>query len=312
MSFVLFYIVFACCWLLALLPMKILYLLSDLIFLFSYHVFSYRKKVVMRNLRNAFHEKTETELITLAKKFYRHFYDVIFETLKLIHFSPEKLSQKIRLKNPELLEDLYQKKKSVIAVIGHYNNWEWILGINHLIPHHTLAIYKPLNNKYFNKYIIKLRSRFGVELIPMRRTLKTMLEYSSNGRLILTGFLSDQSPVWEEVQYWTSFLNQQTPVYLGIEKMAKKTGQVVVFFYEKKIRRGNYEVEVIKLFDNPTGTSPYQITEKHLRLLEEIITAQPEYWLWTHRRWKLTPRRLKQLEGAREGWSEGAREGQSD
>jgi len=250
----------------------------------------------MRNLRNSFHDKTEDELKTLAKKFYRHFYDIILEMLKLIHITPEKLAKRIKLINPELLEDLYRKKKSVIAVIGHYNNWEWILGIDHSIPHHTLAIYKPLNNKYFNKYITKLRSRFGVELIPMRETLKTMLDYSKNGKLILTGFLADQSPVWEEVQYWTSFLNQQTPVYLGIEKMAKKTGQVVVYFYERKINRGKYEVEVIKLFGNPKGTLPYQITDKHLQILEDIITAQPEYWLWTHRRWKLTQRKLKQME----------------
>ena len=295
MSFILFYIVFAFCWLLALLSMKILYLMSDLMFVFSYYLFSYRKRVVMQNLRNAFPHKTETELKTLAKKFYRHFYDIIFETLKLIHTSPEKLAKRIKLKNPEILEDLYQKKKSVIAVFGHFNNWEWILGINHSIPYHTLAIYKPLNNKYFDKYIIKLRSRFGVELVPMRQTLRTMLDYSKNGRLILTGFLADQSPVWEEVQYWTTFLSQQTPVYLGIEKMAIKTGQAVVYFYEKKISRGYYEVEVIKLFDDPNATSPHQITEKHLRLLEEIITEQPEYWLWTHRRWKLTPRRMKQM-----------------
>ena len=144
--------------------------------------------------------------------------------------------------------------------------------------------------------MVKLRSRFGVELIPMRQTLKKILDYSMNGRLILTGFIADQSPVWEEVQYWTNFLNQQTPVYLGIEKMAKKTGQAVVFFYESKINRGRYEVEVIKIYDNPEETTTYQITEKHIRILEEIITDRPEYWLWTHRRWKLTKKKMKQIE----------------
>ncbi|KPK80952.1 MAG: hypothetical protein AMS27_15955 [Bacteroides sp. SM23_62_1] len=296
MSFILFYIVFAFCWLLALLPWKILYKLSDLMFLFSYYVVSYRKKVVMQNLKNSFPDKSETELKILAKKFYRHFYDIVFETLKLIHLTPDELAQRIKVKNPELLEELYRRNKSVIAVIGHYNNWEWILGINHTIPHHTLAIYKPLNNNYFNNYMVKLRSRFGVELIPMRQTLKKILDYSMNGRLILTGFIADQSPVWEEVQYWTNFLNQQTPVYLGIEKMAKKTGQAVVFFYESKINRGRYEVEVIKIYDNPEETTTYQITEKHIRILEEIITDRPEYWLWTHRRWKLTKKKMKQIE----------------
>jgi len=250
----------------------------------------------MQNLKNSFPEKNKAELKILAKKFYRHFIDILFENLKMIHFSPGQLARRIKLKNPEVLEDLYRKNKSVIAVFGHYNNWEWILGINPMIPHHTLAIYKPLNNKFFDKYIIRLRSRFGVELVPMRNTLRTMLDYSKNGTLTLTGFLADQSPVWEETQYWTNFLNQQTPVYLGIEKMAKKTDQAVIYFYEKKISRGRYEVEVIKLFDNTKETSAHEITDKHLQLLEEIITAQPEYWLWTHRRWKLTPLRLKQLD----------------
>ncbi len=295
MSFILFYIVFSLCWLLALLPLKILYILSDIIFPFTYYLLNYRKKTVMQNLKNSFPEKTDAELKILAKRFYRHFNDILLETLKLIHFTPEQLAQRIKLKNPEVLEDLYQRNKSVIAVFGHYNNWEWILGMNKMIPHHTMAIYKPFNNKYFNDYIIRLRNRFGVELVPMRKTLKTMLDYSKNGKLTLTGFIADQSPVWEETQYWTDFINQQTAVYLGIEKMAKKIDQAVVYFYQKKINRGRYEIEVIKLFDNPKETSPHEITEKHLRVLEKIIIAQPEYWLWTHRRWKLTPRKLKEI-----------------
>jgi len=297
MSFILFYIVFSLCWLLALLPLKILYILSDIIFPFTYYLLHYREKTVMQNLKNSFPEKPDAELKILAKRFYRHFNDILLETLKLIHLSPEQLAQRIKLKNPEVLEDLYYRNKSVIAVFGHYNNWEWILGINTMIPHHTMAIYKPFNNKYFNDYIIRLRNRFGVELVPMRKTLQKMLDYSKNGKLTLTGFIADQSPVWEETQYWTDFLNQQTPVYLGIEKMAKKTGQAVVYFYQKKISRGRYEIEVIKLFDNPKETSHHKITEKQLRVLEEIIINQPEYWLWTHRRWKLTPRKLKEING---------------
>jgi len=298
MSFILFYIIIGLWWLIALLPLKILYFFSDLLFLFTYYFPGYRKKTVTNNLRNAFPEKSEAEIKTISKKFYHHFNDVLIEILKMIHLSPEELASRIKVKNPEVLNDLYSKKKSVIAVVGHYNNWEWILGTKPYVPHYSMAIYKPLNNKYFNRFLIRNRSRYGVELISMRETMRKILHYKKNNKVTLCAFITDQSPVWEETQYWTHFLNQLTPVYLGIEKMAIKTGQAVVFLHVQKIARGRYEMEVIRLFDDMENVTPYEITNKHLAVLEKIITAQPEYWLWTHRRWKLTPRRLKELESA--------------
>jgi KDO2-lipid IV(A) lauroyltransferase len=247
----------------------------------------------MNNLRNAFPGKSEAELKIISKKFYRHFNDILVEILKMIHFSPEALASRIKVKNPEVLNDLYNQKKSVIAVVGHYNNWEWILGTKPYVPHQSMAIYKPLNNKYFNRFLIRNRSRYGVELISMRETLRKMLTYKKENKITLCAFITDQSPVWEETQYWTNFLNQLTPVYLGIEKMAKKTGQAVVFLHVQKIARGRYEMEVIRLFDQVDNIPIHEITNRHLAVLEQIIITQPEYWLWTHRRWKLTPRRLK-------------------
>jgi KDO2-lipid IV(A) lauroyltransferase len=294
MSLIFFYISFALWWLIALLPLRILYFLSDLLFLFTYHFPGYRKKTVMNNLRNSFPEKSETEIKAIAKKFYRHFSDVLIEILKMIHLSPQELADRIKVKNPEVLNDLYSRNRSVIAVVGHYNNWEWILGTKPYVPHYSMAIYKPLNNKYFNRFLVKNRSRYGVELISMRETLRKILHYQKNNKVTLCAFITDQSPVWEETQYWTNFLNQLTPVYLGIEKMAIKTGQAVVYLHVHKISRGRYEMEVIKLFDSADNLSPYEITNKHLAVLENYIKAQPEFWLWTHRRWKLTPRMLKE------------------
>jgi len=296
MSFIFFYILLGLCWLIALLPLRILYVLSDLAFLFTYYFPGYRKKTVMNNLRNAFPAKSEAELKTISKKFYHHFNDILVEILKMIHLSPKELASRITVKNPEALNELYMQKKSVIAVVGHYNNWEWILGTKPYVPHQSMAIYKPLNNKYFNRFLIRNRSRYGVELISMRETLRKMLTYKKENKITLCAFITDQSPVWEETQYWTNFLNQLTPVYLGIEKMAKKTGQAVVFLHVQKKARGWYEMEVIRLFDEVDNVSPHEITNRHLAILEQIIIAQPEYWLWTHRRWKLSARRLKELE----------------
>jgi KDO2-lipid IV(A) lauroyltransferase len=298
MSFILSYISIALWWLIALLPLKILYFFSDILFLFTYYFPGYRKKTVMKNLRNAFPEKSEDEIRTISKKFYRHFCDILIEILKMIHLSPKELADRIKVKNPEVLNDLYSQNKSVIAVVGHYNNWEWILGTKPYVPHYSMAIYKPLNNKYFNRFLIRNRSRYGVELISMRETLRKILYYKQINKVTLCAFITDQSPVWEETQYWANFLNQMTPVYLGIEKMAIKTGQAVVFLHVQKIARGRYEMEVIRLFDRVDNVTPYEITNKHLEVLEKIINEKPECWLWSHRRWKLTPRRLKELESS--------------
>jgi len=296
MGFILFYILYIIWWLFALIPLKFLYFLSDLSFPLIYYIICYRKKTVLTNLKKSFPEKDEKEIRIISKKFYHHFTDILIESIKMIHLSRKQLEKRIKIRNPEILQDLFNRKKSAIAVIGHYNNWEWILGIGSYIPHHTMAIYKPLNNKRMNDFMVKMRSKYGTEIISMRQTLKTMLKYKKENLLTVSGFISDQSPVWEETQYWTQFMNQLTPVYLGIEKMAKKTDQAIVFFYVHKIRRGIYEVEIIKLVDNVKDTQLTEITEKHIQTLEEIIRKQPEYWLWTHRRWKLTPRKLEEME----------------
>ena len=289
-----YYIIYGFSWLIALIPLKILYVFSDILFPFTYYVFGYRKKIVFENLHKSFPEKTEEEIQLIAKKFYHHLNDILFESIKMIHLSPKQLADRIPMINPEIFHDLYARKKSVIAVVGHYNNWEWILGTKPFVPHHSLAVYKPLNNKWFDEFMIRNRSKYGTEIISMRQTLKAVLEYKRNNVLTVSAFIADQSPVWEEVQYLTTFLNQNTPVYLGIEKIAKKTDQSVVFLHVHKTSRGRYAVEIIKLFDEVSGTTANEITEKHTRVLEQIIRDKPEYWLWTHRRWKLTPRYMEQ------------------
>ena len=292
MDAIIFYLAVPFLYLLSMLPLWVLYGLSDILYPVTYYLIAYRKKIVLENLRNSFPDKEENEIRELARKFYRHFNDLIFEILKMVTISPANLEKRIKLSNPEVMRDYYRQGKSVLLVGAHLNNWEWSLRLCDASSHLPVSIYKPLSNKYFDRFFEKTRERHGAIMIPMHDTIRKILADRQAGKLAYYGFVSDQSTIWEETQYWTTFLNQLTPVHLGIEKMALKTGFPVAFVHIKKIRRGYYEVEVLKLFDDVSGLAEHEITEKHVRILEANIRKNPEQWLWTHRRWKLTSKKL--------------------
>ncbi len=298
MSAVIFYLSLPLIFLVSILPFRVLFVLSDLLFTLIYYLAAYRKKVVMENLRNAFPEKSEKERQAIAIKFYRHFTDVILEILKMRTVSPRVLKKRISYSNPEVLQDIYDRGKSVMVMSAHYNNWKWTSACAESGPHHSIVIYKPLHNKYFDRFMKKARERHGVEMLPMRDTLRRVLQDKREENFALYGLISDQSPVWEEVQYWTSFLNQLTPVFTGVEKLAVKTGMSVVYYSMRKIKRGRYIIDLIPLSDDPVSTEENEITEKFIRTMEDFIRKNPEYWLWTHRRWKLTPRKLAEMENS--------------
>lgn len=283
-----FHLVYFCIRSLARLPLSFLYRLSDLLYPLVFYVLRYRKRVVLKNLRNAFPERDEEEIQDIVRKFYHHFCDVLVETIKMLDFTPQELAGRIRYENPEILDQLYAQQKSIIMVAGHYGNWEWLAGLRPVSAYHTIAVYKPLNSRIFDEIMKHLRSKFDVEVVPMKKILKVLLHHASENRLTLSCFIADQSPVMQEVQYWTTFLNQDTPVYMGIEKIARKTNQPVLFLHPQKIKRGHYRVKIIPLTLHPETLPPYQITELHTRTLETIIQNQPELWLWSHRRWKLS------------------------
>lgn len=292
MDAIIYYLTVPFLYLISMLPLRVLYGLSDILYLITYYLVAYRKKIVFENLRNSFPDLEENEIRELARKFYRHFNDLIVEILKMVTISPANLEKRIKLGNPEVMRDYYRQGKSVLLIGAHFNNWEWSLRLCDASSHLPISIYKPLNNKYFDRFFGRIRERQGAIMIPMRDTIRRILTDRQQGKLAYYGFVSDQSTIWEETQYWTTFLNQLTPVHLGIEKMALKTGFPVAFVHIKKLRRGYYEVEVLKLFDDVNGLAEYEITEKHVRILEANIRKHPEQWLWTHRRWKLTTRKL--------------------
>lgn len=275
-------------YLLSLLPLWILYILSDFLFLIIYYVAGYRRKVVQLNLQNAFPEKTEKERRSIERKFYRYFADLIVETIKAVSISAKELDKRIKPTNPELVKEYLDSDKSIIGVSGHYCNWEWAsLNLTSFVDRKYLAIYKPLSNKIFDKFFIHVRSRFRGIPVAMKMVLRKMVEFKNEP--FLTVLLGDQTPVKQETTYFTRFLNQPTAVFLGPEKMAKSMDCVVAFYDMRRVKRGYYAYTVIPLVDHARQTEPYEITEAHVKYLEKVIIEEPAYWLWSHRRWKFKP-----------------------
>ncbi len=269
----------------SLLPFPLLYLLSDAVHFLLFRVVGYRKQVVMTNLRNSFPEKSEAEIKAIADRFFRWFCDLTLETLKTLTISPRAVRQRVSFEGTELLREYAEKGRSVILVLGHFGNWE-LAGARYSqeegIPQ-LYVIYHPLHNPYFDRLIHHMRTRHGTKLYTMRETSKSMIR--DRGLLTATAFIADQTPSPERA-YWMTFLNQDTPVFLGTEALARKLGHPVIYISITRPRRGYYRMVVEPLVTDPTGTREGQITEIHTRRLERDIQDHPDLWLWTHRRWK--------------------------
>lgn len=270
---------------LSLLPLAVSYRLSDVMFFTLYYLLRYRRKVVFTNLYNSFPDKSPREIETIGRKFYRHFCDLVLESIRIFSISREELSRRCRIVNSELLEQFYKEGKSIIIASGHYNNWELAaLAFDLQASHQSVGIYKPLANPYFDEKLQQSRAKFGLELVPKD---ETKAFFQENGhRLTAPMLATDQSPSKSTNVYWTQFLNQDTAVLFGTEKYAKEFGYPVVYGHIRKIRRGYYEMEFELIEANPTEAPHGAITEKHTRALERDIQQAPQYWLWTHKRWK--------------------------
>ncbi len=270
-----------------LLPPGVLYFISDLIYYLIYYVIRYRRQVVNENLRNSFPEKSTAEIRHIARNYYRHLCDLIVESLYQTGMSEEEISLRVRYNNPEIIQKYFDRGKHVAAVLGHYGNWEWLCGFPLITPYKCITIYRPLNNRVFDRLMLEARSRFGAEPVPMKMAIRKIYEYDKLGIPSITAFIADQTPPMEKSIFWVDFFNRDTPVYSGVERIAKKMDMAVLFFKMKKTGRGYYEFDLIPLFDNASETTDYEITKAHVAFLEQQIREQPEYWLWSHRRWKL-------------------------
>lgn len=268
------------------LPLPVLYLFSDLLYLALYYVVKYRRNVVDTNLRNAFPEKTETERKLIAKQYFHYLCDLILESVKMITISEREVSERFRFLNPELLQTYFKQNKSVLAAAGHYGNWEMAGNIGLQFQNKVLVVYKPLTDKTFDDFLKQVRSRFKAELIPMKIAFKKILSYRHEPTVSI--LVSDQTPAAIDAQYFTTFLNQPTAVFLGIEKMALAYNYPVVFCDVKVIKRGYYTCEFVPLIENPKECAEHEITQTHVKYLEKMIHRAPQYWIWSHKRWKVS------------------------
>lgn len=280
----LYYITLPFIYLVSLLPFRVMYILSDVLYIVLYKLIGYRKKVVLTNLRNSFPEKSEQEIQIISNKFYHYFGDLVLETLKTLTISPAAVKKHITFEGAALFERFKKENRSVIIVMGHYGNWELggpIFSMQQL--HQLYVIYHPLSNKRFDKLVYHMRTRSGTRLYAMSDTLRGMI--SNRKELTATAFIADQTPLPANA-YWTTFLHQDTPLFTGTEKIARKLNYPVIYVSIDRVKRGLYNMRSELLVENPSTTSEHEITELFTKRLEQDIIAKPEIWLWSHRRWK--------------------------
>lgn len=273
---------------LSILPMFILFLLSDMTFVLVYHALGYRKKVVFENLKNSFPEKTEREIQKIAIDFFHHFCDLMFESIKSLTISPQQVKKHLCIHNPELVEKYLEDKKDILLYTAHQGNWEWLMFLPLFFPYYYNTLYRPLKNKYFNGLLQLIRQRFGMHLVEERKGYRTIFKLKEAKIPMMNCLIGDQSPTLNSAKYWHSFLNRETAFFGGPDTIARKMDQVVLFPNFEKLGRGRYELRFKLIADDPKIEKRPGIVEKYVRQLETTIRKSPELWLWSHRRWKLS------------------------
>ncbi len=266
-------------------PFFMLYVLSDFICFILYDILAYRKNVVSENLKNSFPHKTEKEIKILCKKFYKHLADITLESIKGMTISEKAIKKRYVLKNTGIADEYYLRGISILCLTSHYGNWEYgILATNNSIKHQTIALYLPLSNKHSENFSLKKRKRFGMKLVAVQET-KTIFEKPLETPVAII-MAADQSPSSIEKAIWVKFLNQDTACLHGPEAYAKKTNLPVLYLSIKKLKRGYYELVFEKLIDNPQDLEQGEITNIYMKRLEKDIIEKPDYYLWSHKRWK--------------------------
>ncbi len=279
------------------LPFWLLYRLSDLFFLINHYVIDYRGKVIQKNLKNSFPEKSQKEINQIHKKFNRNFADYVFESIKGLTVSPEELESRVVCENPELIEKYTHTDKNLMALSGHVFNFEWypffakdIKGFEGLY-----FIYKPLKNKYLNQKVNELRSRFNGTGIPAKETYRTIARIPNNGKHLFY-FLADQSPSKHRAKYFITFMNQETAVFKGFEDIVRKYNYHVLFIEGIKDRRGHYRMILREIKpDDGITFKEGEMLEKYFNYLAETLKRNPDNWLWSHKRWKYTKKEIEEL-----------------
>jgi KDO2-lipid IV(A) lauroyltransferase len=281
---------FAVLRLLSRLPLKVHYIFSDIMYLIIYYGVHYRRRVVRKNLTTAFPEKSSKELKRTERQFYHWFCDYLVETFKLATISREEMSRRMVFKGTEEIERCWAEGQSCGVMLGHYCNWEWVSTLPLALSERGLCaeLYHPIENEETDLFFLGLRQRFGSVCIPMERALRDIVKYRREGRPLVVGYIADQKPNWRNIYLWMPFLNHNTPVFTGSERIIKRTGQAFFYGDVRRVRRGYYECE-FKLIDrHPDQVPDFELTERYMQELEKSIRRDPPYWLWTHDRWSRT------------------------
>ena len=276
--------------LLSYLPLSVLYLISDFLFLILYHIVKYRRKVVFDNLKNSFPNRSNIELRLIEKEFYYYLADLIVETIKLVTASEHDILKRFTINNLDLVRKFEEQNQSYLMAASHYGNWEWNTLISPLaFKAQTLIIYKELTNKSFDTFLKNVREKSGVKMVTMKSSFRAIIKHKNE--LTNTVFAADQTPAHLEAQILIDFLNQKTLVFYGLEKTARATNYPVIFCDLKRVKRGYYAADFKLVTENPSLEPENAITKKYFSLLEDRINDEPAYWLWSHKRWKNSPKK---------------------
>lgn len=286
MQFLAFIIAYPLLWLISILPFRIFYLISDSIYLVVYYIIGYRKKTVRHNLQIALPHLNDKDRLQIEKKFYHHFCDLFMEMVKTMTISPKEMQKRFKITNPELLQEYEAKNRSIMVLASHYASWEWLIAINLKSTYQGVGVYKRIANRYFDRLIKKIRSEYKTELVSTERTIPLMANNQRKGILSLYGLISDQSPKTKQIAHWESFMGMETPVHIGPELLSKKYNLNVVFAKVTKVKRGYYEATLIPITDEPKSLPNYEIIHRYIKEVEKQIYEAPEYYFWTHKRWK--------------------------
>lgn len=286
MQFLVYILIYPILWLVSILPFRLLYAVSDGLFFILYYIVGYRKKVVKENLQLVFPDKSEQEIKSISKKFFHHLSDMVVESIKSLSISEEEMKKRFVFTNIEEIRNIENANKSIVLMCAHYGSWEWIFILQTYVKSKGYAVYKRLTNKYFDRLVKRIRAKYNSYLITTKETIPTLIKAKQKGELTINGFVSDQSPKLQKAFHWNEFMNIKVPVHTGAEMLAKKLDMAVVFFSVKKIKRGYYETTFETITTTPNEYKDYEITDLFLKLVENCIYEAPEYYLWTHKRWK--------------------------
>lgn len=288
-SKLIYLLTYAGMWLLALLPFRAIYVLSDGLAFLMQHVIHYRRKVVRTNLRNSFPEKSAEELKEIENKFYHYICDYMLEEVKTLRISFEELTRRMTYENKEEYLNMIDKYGGIVLLIPHYANFEWIIGMGAIMQPGDLPVqvYKPLHNPYLDEMFKRIRSRFGGYNVPKHSTAREMIKLRRERKRMAVGLITDQSPNRSEAHYWTTFLHQDTVFMDGAERIARMMDFPVFYCELIRQKRGHCRVIFELITETPKQTADGEITECFARRLEQTIRRDPPYWFWSHKRWKL-------------------------